>query len=112
LLGSGVEGGIAVGYVSSAVGGGSSGSWSSLAKWFQKAVTEGQSKVLSAVTMKNTVLWDVSRCSLVYVYKRLGETRCRHLQGSLNMETASSSKMSSNIWQTSRHHIQEDSIHE
>jgi predicted transcriptional regulator len=62
--------------------------------------------------MKNTVLWDVSLCRLVYVDKRLGETYCCHLQGSLNMEATRSSTMSLNIYQTTQRHIQEDSIFE
>jgi hypothetical protein len=38
-------------------------------------------EVLSAVTMKRTIFWDVTLCSPVDVHQRFGGTYCLHLQG-------------------------------
>jgi hypothetical protein len=38
-------------------------------------------KVGTAVTMKNTIFWNVKPCSPVEVYRRFGGTCCFHLQG-------------------------------
>jgi hypothetical protein len=37
-------------------------------------------EVLAAMTMKSTVFWNVTPCSLVEVYQRSGGTYCIHLR--------------------------------
>jgi hypothetical protein len=56
------------------------------------------------------VIWDVL-CSLVEVYQHFGSVYCLQQQGNqqdLTMETASTSEMSVNFHQTTKHNIPED----
>jgi len=46
-------------------------------------------EVLMAVTMKSTVLWDVTPCNLVAKYSRFTETCCLHFQGLPNWQSMS-----------------------
>jgi hypothetical protein len=64
--------------------------------------------VSTAVTMKNTVFWDVAPCRY-FVNRRFGETYRLHLQGIRNPRAIRSSETSVNKIST-RRHITEDGI--
>jgi hypothetical protein len=61
--------------------------------------------VLTAVTVKKTVFWDVTPCSLVEVFQSLGRMYCL-VQDTLNIEARISEE--SVNYQTIRRHILED----
>lgn len=85
-------------------------------------------KLLITVTMKSTIFYNVTPCSLVGVYRRLGGKHCLHLQCwrlrwtskqqarcfllapshlllTLKIEVVCSSKMSVKFYKTTRRHV-------
>jgi hypothetical protein len=66
-------------------------------------------QVLTVVSMKITVFWDVAPCSLVEVYRYFRGACCLHHQGALIMEAAIKSEKSVNFYQTAWRNIPEDS---
>jgi hypothetical protein len=64
-------------------------------------------EVLTEVSTKMAVFWDVAPCSLVEIYQRFRGHRSRAI--ALMMEAASTSETLVNFYQTTRRHIQEDS---
>jgi hypothetical protein len=83
-------------------------------------------EVITSMTMKNTVFWDMMPHSLVEVYQCFGGAYCLHLQCSgkqskacwllvclpyssaLNMDAVCSSEMSVNFYHATQHHILQD----
>jgi hypothetical protein len=63
-------------------------------------------EILKPVTMKVTVLWDVTPCSLVDLYPSFGGTYCHHFQGRIKKQAPP--KKSVSIYQTARLHIPEN----
>jgi hypothetical protein len=63
-------------------------------------------QVLTAVSMKTTVFWDVALCSLVEVYRRFGGPCCLI---ALLMETGSASEMSVNFYHSTWCNMPKDS---
>jgi hypothetical protein len=66
-------------------------------------------EVLTAASMKISVFLVVALCSLVEVYHHFRSSCCLHHQGTLMMETASTSETLVNFYQTTRRNIPEDS---
>jgi hypothetical protein len=62
--------------------------------------------------MKNTVFWDATPCSLVYMYQNFGGTCCLHLRGrlsTLKTEAAGFCETLATIYRTTWHCNQEAS---
>jgi hypothetical protein len=55
--------------------------------------------------IKNTLFSDVTRCSLVEVFRRYGGTYCLHHPYSLKLGTVRSTETSTNFYQTTQRHI-------
>jgi hypothetical protein len=65
-------------------------------------------EVLTMVTMKNTVFWNITSCSLVQIYRRYGRS-CFHLQGRPEGISKRFFEPFANLYQTARRRIPEDS---
>jgi hypothetical protein len=67
-------------------------------KYVLKAISssspEMRFQVLTAASMKMTVVWDVAPCSLVEIYQRFRGSYCRHHQDVLMMEAVRTSETS------------------
>jgi hypothetical protein len=76
---------------------------------FTLSVRHVRFQVLTVVAMKNAILWDLTLCSLVEVYRPFGGTRCPYLYQAYNFHCLvfdpEDEGMSVDFSQTSRRHI-------
>jgi hypothetical protein len=66
-------------------------------------------EVITAVSTKMGVFWDVTPCSLVEVYQRFRGPCCLHHEDALMMEAGWTSETLVNFYQTTRRNNPEDS---